>query len=249
MDAPSADPRQLERSLAYIRRINQLLGYTRATLYYLDIFSRGWKPGETIRLLDVATGSGDIPRAVLRWGEKRGFDLRIVGMDLSAITARAAAAGGHSSLRIVQADASRLPFEDNSFDYAMTSMFLHHLETDAAAAVMAAMGRVARRGVIISDLLRHRRALGWITLFTLLANPMVRHDARLSVAQAYTEQEVLRLRDRAGLGFAGYHQHFGHRFVLAGEKAVAHLRTRTRETAEPQAASVPSPGTGGQSSS
>jgi hypothetical protein len=81
------------------------------------------------------------------------------------------------------------------------------------------MGRVARRGVIAADLLRHRRAYAWITLFTLASNPMVRHDARVSVAQAFNRAEVLDLRDRAGLQFAQFYRHFGHRFVLAGERA------------------------------
>ena len=75
------------------------------------------------------------------------------------------------------------------------------------------------RGIIAADLVRSRRAYGWIVLFTLLANPMVKHDARVSVAQAFTRPEVLQLRDQAGLDFASYHSHFGHRFVLAGEKA------------------------------
>jgi hypothetical protein len=30
--------------------------------------------------------------------------------------------------------------------------------------------------------------------------------------------EVLDLRDRANINFATYHRHFGHRFVLAGQK-------------------------------
>jgi hypothetical protein len=47
---------------------------------------------------------------------------------------------------------------------------------------------------------------------------MVRHDARASVAQAFTRAEVLRLRDEAGVGFARYYRHFGHRFALAGER-------------------------------
>jgi hypothetical protein len=47
----------------------------------------------------------------------------------------------------------------------------------------------------------------------------VKHDARVSVRQAFTREEILALRDKAGLGFAEYHKHFGHRFVLAGEKA------------------------------
>src|SRR5438128_2311144 len=80
------------------------------------------------------------------------------------------------------------------------------------------MARVARRGIVAADLLRHRRAYAWITLFTLTAGPMVRHDARASVAQAFNKAEVLRLRDAAGVGFARYYRHFGHRFALAGER-------------------------------
>ena len=72
--------------------------------------------------------------------------------------------------------------------------------------------------MFVADLLRHKRAYAWISFFTLLSDPMVRHDARASVAQAFTRDEILRQRDRAGLGFAGYYAHFGHRFVLAGEK-------------------------------
>ena len=233
MDDPAADPADLRRSLDYIRRVNSLLGYTRATVGHLKRFSRGWRPGETLRILDVATGSADVPRAVLRWSRRRGFDVRVVGVDLHAATLRMAAEGGdtgprqaglarpQSDLLFVRADALRLPFADGSFDYAMTAMFLHHLDDDAAAAAVREMARVASRGIIVADLLRHRRAYTWIHLLTLWSTPMVRHDARASVAQAFTKPEVLRLRDRAAVGFARYYRHFGHRFVLAGERAGA----------------------------
>lgn len=219
MDEPGADPRLLRKSLAYIRRINLLLGYTRATLSHLDAFSRSWKPGRTMRIIDLATGSADIPRAILRWADRRGFDVRIVGVDLHAETAAEAARGSDPRLRIVRADVLDLPFADDSFDYAITNMFLHHLDDSQAVTVLKNMSRVARRGIIAADLLRNRRAYGWIVLFTLLANPMVRHDARVSVAQAFSPAEVLALRDAAGLSFASYYRHFGHRFVLAGEKS------------------------------
>jgi ubiquinone/menaquinone biosynthesis C-methylase UbiE len=219
MDAPDVDPVLLARSLAFIRRVNAVLGYTRTTIGHLERFSRGWRPGETIRIIDLATGSADIPRAILRWADRKGWDVRIVGVDLHAATALAARQGNADPrLQIVRADALDLPFADGSFDYALTAMFLHHLDDDVAVRVLAAMGRVARRGIVAADLLRHRRAYAWISLFTLCANPMVRHDARVSVAQAFTKSEVLRMRDAAGIGFSTYHRHFGHRWVLAGER-------------------------------
>lgn len=220
MDAPDADPALVRRSLGFLRRANRLLGYTRSTLAHLERFSHSWKPGERIRVIDFATGSADVPRAILRWGARSGFDLRVVGVDLHATTARAALADHPPDrrLRIVRADVLQLPFADGSFDYATTSLFLHHLDDDDAVRVLAGMERAARRGIIAGDLLRRRRAYAWIKLFSAFANPMVRHDGPASVAQAFTRDEILALRDRAGVGFADYHEHFGHRFVLAGEK-------------------------------
>ena len=160
-----------------------MLRYTQSTLSHLERFSRGWKPGETIRILDVATGSGDVPRAILKWAKRKSFDVRVVGIDLHTMTARAA--GADDVVRIVQADAMHLPFGDGSFDYATTSLFLHHLDEADVVTVLAEMGRVIGRGVIVGDLLRHRRAYFWVNVLTSLANPMVRHDGRISVAQAF----------------------------------------------------------------
>lgn len=220
LDEPDADPQEIRSSLAYIRKVNEKLGYTRVMVEQFERFSQSWKPGETIRILDIGTGSADIPLAIAQWARAHQLDVRIVGIDIHALIARLAAAeAGNGRLFIVRGDALHLPFGDESFDYAITSMFLHHLDDSDVQRVLAEMGRVSRRGIIASDLLRLRRAYAFIWFFTLLSTPMVKHDARISVAQSFTREEILALRDRAGLGFADYRIHMGHRFVLAGEKA------------------------------
>jgi ubiquinone/menaquinone biosynthesis C-methylase UbiE len=215
MDAPDVDPEQLARSLQFIRRINRLLGYTRLTLWYLDRFARNWKPDRPLCILDVATGSGDIPRAILAWARRRRIKVQITAVDLHANTIRMAA-NGTPELNAIQADARTLPFADKSFDYVHSAMFLHHLSQADAVQVLREMNRLARGGIILTDLLRRKRAYAWITLFTLFSNPMVIHDARVSVAQAFTKAEVLELCRAAGLKDVAYRQHFGHRFVITG---------------------------------
>src|SRR3954462_4961873 len=220
MDDDDVDPSQLRRSLRFIRAVNRAFGYTRATLWHLEQFSKSWKPGETIRLIDFATGSADIPRAILKWADRRGFDVHIVGVDRHHQTVEAAREKTNDPrLQIIQADVLNLPFNQSEFDYALTAMFLHHLDDADVVKVLATMSRVAKRGIIAADLIRNHRAYAWITLFTLAATPMVKHDARVSVQQAFSHEEVLAMRDRAGISYAQYHHHFGHRFVLAGEKA------------------------------
>ena len=221
MDAPDADPALVGKSLRFLRRVNRLLGYTRSTLHHLERFSHAWKPDEPVRILDVATGSADLPRAILGWADRRGFrDVRVVGLDLHATTAAAALAQNPDPrIEIVRGNALQLPFADDSFDYVTTSLFLHHLDDDDVARAIGEMSRVARRGIIAGDLIRRRRAYLWIKLFTLFANPIVKNDGPASVAQAFTRDEILSLRDRAGATFADYFEHAGHRFVLAGEKS------------------------------
>jgi 2-polyprenyl-3-methyl-5-hydroxy-6-metoxy-1,4-benzoquinol methylase len=220
LDEDDVDPRELERALGYIRRVNSALGYTRSIIAHLKRFSRNWKPGERIDIIDLATGSADIPRAILGWAAASNFDVHIVGVDRHAVTARVAAAQGDDSrLQIVQADVFALPFADHSFDYALTALFLHHLDEDGIVSVLKSMDRLCRRGIIAADILRRRRAYFWINLLTLFSSRMVRHDATVSVAQALSDPEILSLRDRAGISYATLHHHFGHRFVLSGEKS------------------------------
>ena len=228
MDEPGIDPAELQRSLRFIQRVNRRLGYARSMITHLDRFSRDWKPGERISVIDFATGSADIPRAMLRWADRRGFDLRITAVDLHETTIRIAARQTDDArLRFVRGDVLRLPFDDGTFDYATCAMFLHHLSDDDAAAVLAGMSRLARRGIIAADLLRRRGAYFWISLFTLLSTPMVRHDARVSVAQAFDKAEVFALRDRARIPYARYFRHFGYRWALAGEKPSVREATHT----------------------
>ncbi len=221
LDEDDTDPRELERALGFIRKINSALGYTRSIIHHLKRFSRSWNPGQRIDIIDLATGSADIPRAILQWAETNHFDMHIVAVDRHPITVRAAAQSHDPRLQIVQADVFALPFADKSFDYALTAMFLHHLDEDGIVNVLQSMDRLARRGIIAADLLRHRRAYLWIKLLTIFSSRMIRHDASVSVAQALIDPEVLALRDQAGLSYATLHRHFGHRFVLAGEKGSA----------------------------
>src|SRR5207245_2887314 len=98
-------------------------------------------------------------------------------------------------------------------DVAHASLVLHHLEPEAAVALLREMRRVAGRGVILNDLARGRLAwLGaWLLAHLATRNAFTRHDAPLSVRRAYTRAEARELFERAGMrptfearGFLGH---------------------------------------------
>jgi ubiquinone/menaquinone biosynthesis C-methylase UbiE len=97
------------------------------------------RPGQ--RILDLACGTGTLARAIAE--REPGVDL--VGVDGDAemlARARAKAPG----LRFDEAMAQDLPYEDESFDAVVTSLFLHHLTRDAKRAALDEVARVLRRG-------------------------------------------------------------------------------------------------------
>src|SRR5258707_5497915 len=120
--------------------------YTRVVLDQLERFSARWDKATEISLLDIGTGSADIPLEILRWADRRGLKVRIVAIDLnSQILREAAAAVSEPRLILLRADALRLPFSDGAFDYTLTSMFLHHLDDVDARQALSGIGRVSKR--------------------------------------------------------------------------------------------------------
>ena len=110
--------------------------------------------------------------------------------------------GDRDGLRFIVGDGRRLPFADGSVDVAACSLVIHHLPPDEAVAMLREMRRVARRGVIVNDLIRTWLGLlgAWAVSRALTRNPLTRHDAPLSVRRAYTRAELVELARRAGLG-------------------------------------------------
>jgi ubiquinone/menaquinone biosynthesis C-methylase UbiE len=197
-------PRDLvERSYRFLSFVNRRLGGVRATRLAFEEFAPRWGADSRLRVLDVASGSGDIPTALERWNPR----LRFTCLDLRA----------DPSGRVgVRGDALRLPFRDGSFDYVTTSLFLHHLGDEELVRALREFDRVARRGLVMNDLLRRTRLYLWTKVFTLFANECVRHDGPLSVRKSFTLEELQRLA--APLPYLKTRVCFGHRVILYGEK-------------------------------
>lgn len=227
MDEPGIPRAELDRALGFIRAVNARLGGSAALLAHLKRWSARWPKGRPITLIDIATGSADIPVAAVRWARSRGHDLRVTGVDLHQTTldlAREHVArhpGVAEAITLVEADALTLTdrFAPAGFDYAHAGMFLHHLSFEKALTVLRIMDRLARRGIVLNDLHRSRLAAIGIDLLTLPAPKMVRHDARVSVRAGFTRAEVLDMARRLELDYCRYQLRFlDQRFTLAGEK-------------------------------
>ena len=196
LDDPAADPVAVRTSLGNIARANRLFGGTAAVLYGLErVIRPGWDP---VTVLDLGTGAGDIPAAIREWGDDRWLTLRTLGLD----RLRPAAALAHSrELPMMLGCATRLPLRDGSIDVVILSQVLHHFAVEDAVQILSEARRVARRGVVVADLLRSRTAA---LLFGVGARLLGfdRHtvaDGITSVGRGYAPEELESLCRRAGI--------------------------------------------------
>jgi len=160
-------------------------------------------PDRPLRILDVASGGGDVAIGLWRKALRHGVDVRITGCDISPVAIRHAqeqATARQASVEFIQVDAlaGELP---SDFDVVTCSLFLHHLEESDAVELFRRMASAARHLVLVNDLVRSR--LNYLTASVasrLLSRSNIVHvDAPLSVQAAFTPHEAIRLAERAGL--------------------------------------------------
>lgn len=115
-------------------------------------------PGESERLLDVATGTGGLLRELSR---RHARPAEVIGIDRSAsMLAVAAAHGLPARWRLLSGDARRLPFPDQSFDVVTACYLLHLLDRECRASTIAEIARVTREGGrVVTVTVESRRAV------------------------------------------------------------------------------------------
>ncbi|HEX4083558.1 MAG TPA: methyltransferase domain-containing protein [Chthoniobacteraceae bacterium] len=200
----------LEASLQSLRVLNQYFGAYSLVRHFM----RRWlERGRTYRLLDLATGFGDIPRMIVCWARRHGISVRVDAVDLQPATLEIArrASAGFPEIHYFRADA-RNYCEAMTYDVVCCSLALHHFSDMDAMKVLRRACELSHDKVLVADLERNWFTWACVQAVTAVAtrDPMTRHDAKLSVKRAFSYQELGDLAHEAGW------RNFGHaRFVPA----------------------------------
>jgi 2-polyprenyl-3-methyl-5-hydroxy-6-metoxy-1,4-benzoquinol methylase len=204
MDGPCLDAVEHARALVGLERLNLLSRACRG-IWRQIVKRTGVRRGQTLRVLDVASGGGDVAFGLWRLGQSRHVDVQILGLDASGTACsvasqRCQAAGRAIKFQCADVTTTDLP---SGFDIVTSSLFLHHLPWDGAVTLLAKMG-AAGRLLVVSDL--RRSAIGYAVAHTacrlVTRSRIVRYDGPQSVANAFTIREVREMCTAAGLNGA-----------------------------------------------
>ncbi|HBE69252.1 MAG TPA: nucleotide-binding protein [Planctomycetaceae bacterium] len=220
MDDPELDPLEHQAALNGLKRLNAWTGNPQLAWKLLRDNSAGVPENQQLSILDVATGSADLPIALSRFGAGAGVDLTISASDVSPTAlevARRQAQDQGADIKLIEHDVVQQDIA-GKFDFVMCSQFLHHLTEAEVINVLRRMRSAARRRVIVIDLLRSwaNYYQVWLATRLLSRSPIVHFDGPQSIRAAFTLPEFERLAIEAG--FRDYKLSFRWpcRFVFCG---------------------------------
>lgn len=219
MDDPTLADDMHRKALQGLSRINSACRVTSSLWPYLeDLFQHS---DGSISLLDVASGSSDVPIQLAHRARAQGLEIKVSGCDISEFARRMAMEKARvSEINMVYhtRDVTKDSLQDlGRFDVVMCNLFLHHLEEQEAVRVIRESAHVTKRLLIINDLRRDWQhfLMAAIVPRLLTRSRVVHVDAVKSVRAAYSLSELYRLAEMAGLEGMHIKKVFPKRMVLA----------------------------------
>jgi SAM-dependent methyltransferase len=202
MDLPETSPADYARALSDLAKVNKVTFTHRPVIAWLESATKDVPKGTRLSILDVASGQGDLLRAIRMWGRRRGLRLVLTGIDLNPASAVQAAQATPELMGIAWLTGDVFTHTpDPAPDFIVSSQFTHHLDDDQVTNFLVWLDRHAISGWFIADLHRH-----WIPYygFRLLCRAMgwhriVRIDGTISITRSFRRPEWQSFLARAGI--------------------------------------------------
>ncbi len=214
MDRPQPISAELERDLRNLRQLNRWFG----SYSLIGTFLRRWiNPGARLRIADLATGSGDIPRLIADHARKVGAEVSIDAVDQQSATLEIAKELSVNYPNVSFLQENILEWQASEpYDIVFCTLALHHFSEEDAVRVLRRCRELSRKFVLVSDLRRGWLGAVGVNLLTatIFREPMTRFDGRLSMARAFSFSELEDLANRAGW------RDFGHRSFRFARQAI-----------------------------
>ncbi|MFT3745335.1 MAG: methyltransferase domain-containing protein [Pyrinomonadaceae bacterium] len=211
LDKGEYTPAEYELWQHEMRFVHRFLGENRAL--YRALMPEAKRLGGRFSVLDVGAGSGGLLTVLSGWAKNQKPFL--VGAELDSNAARSI---NQRAISALQCDALSLPFEDDSFDFVICSLFLHHLVDDTVIGLLAEMKRVARCRILAIDL--HRSPIAYYFykyVGSLFLQRFTVEDGSLSILRAFKPSELEQFALAAGLTEVSVRRSAAYRLVLSGK--------------------------------
>ena len=214
-DEPHRTAAEVSKSFEDLARINRFFRFTQPFQIVIPLLL-GEKRCARLTLLDLGAGDGSLGKELTKWAASHGWEWKVTNLDMNPHALALNQTGENVVGSVVE-----LPFADNAFDVVIASQMTHHLTHDEQVIQhFSEAWRVAREGVVLSDLHRNLMLYGmvWVSTLVLGLSREVRQDGLLSVKRGFRVGEWRQFAADAGMAESRVWVYGGSRIMLQGRK-------------------------------
>jgi 2-polyprenyl-3-methyl-5-hydroxy-6-metoxy-1,4-benzoquinol methylase len=202
MDSEAVSFAEFHNCLRHLEWINVFTLAYLPTFFWLKKIIAENNHKEKISIFDVGCGGGDMLRKIRQWTLKSKIRFILTGIDINPWSKKSAeeVTPKAALIKFETADIFTLSANQKP-DFIISSLFTHHLKNDFLIKFIRWMDNQTIEGWFINDLHRHFIPYYFIKFITWLLplNRLVKNDAAVSVARAFTAKDWWRIIDEAGI--------------------------------------------------
>ena len=188
-----------EKSYNFMESINYFFGGTRVVRTLIEEKFSKENHSRNLKILDIGAGTCDVPLAILKWSQKHKWKIEYTCLEQNEkaleLARRKIQNAKCNSIKLLNINVFKYQ-PDEIYDFAVGSMFFHHLKDNEILLLIDYLRNYVKEGVLINDLQRSviNYFGGW--LLTAMIAGQVRHDALLSIRRGFQAEELFVLLSR-----------------------------------------------------
>lgn len=189
----------LRDTLDKLENINRWLGGNKVTIKGLEQLLKNENKTKEITIVDLGCGHGDILRDVAKFGRKKGYKFKLIGIDANptAIDYANELSKDYEELSFKIQDIFSDEFKNETYDVVLTTLFLHHFKESQLVDILENVLQKARIGIVVNDLHRHKLAYYLFMLLSIfISNKMIIEDGLTSVLRGFKRTELINISQK-----------------------------------------------------
>lgn len=194
MDDFEMEGEVLRDALDKIAKINQLLGGNQLTLEGVKSILKQSPSDDTIKIVDVGCGNGDMLRALADYAHNNDLKFELIGIDANQFTVSHAKELSihYPNIKYLCIDIFEEDFATLLYDIVLCTLTLHHFKDDEIIKLLKVFNNNASLGAVINDLQRSNISyrLFQALCFVFRLNDMSREDGLVSILRGFKKPEL-----------------------------------------------------------
>ncbi|MCP4884506.1 MAG: methyltransferase domain-containing protein [Flavobacteriales bacterium] len=199
MDDFTLEGKALRTNLDILASINKWLGGNQVSLNGIQKLIKKLPRDQKLVIVDLGCGNGDMLRRVSKLGDRIGYQFKLMGIDANKDSIQYATllSLGYKNITFHQMNIFSEEFKGLTYDIALSTLFLHHLNNEEIIDKLSLLNKQARVGIVVNDL--HRNKVAYF-LFNIISffinNKIIRNDGLVSIRRGFKKDELINFANK-----------------------------------------------------